>query len=329
VKSKPDYCFNSGCPLAVLCGGTFKKGGKLQVCNHHFGFHPEDGHCTVVDDEGVLCECPGFQSKGKGFVLGVGDPEKASLAVVLEAPGAEEISFPLDGPGAPGIIPPDELERRKREYAELGDSRFIRVGAPVVGKSGSLLNQWIFPKVGVRREEVFIDNTLRCLPPKNKQGQPYPTGAERSQAEHCCRHWDRVQRFDARMVEVSLHPAGILREVTPLPLLIRDFEKAVSAIRQGYKTLMLLGGKAAETFLGYAENVTRWRGHYEVLTEGVGGWYDRVVARVEGKLKKGKKQKKVGKAEAINRAVDGMEDILETPSMKLPKVRRKRKSVKQ
>jgi len=199
------------------------------------------------------------------------------------------------------------------------------MGAGVVGKSGSLLNQWIFPKVGVRREEVFIDNTLRCLPPKNKQGQPYPTGAERSQAEHCCRHWDRVQRFDARMVEVSLHPAGILREVTPLPLLIRDFEKAVSAIRQGYKTLMLLGGKAAETFLGYAENVTRWRGHYEVLTEGVGGWYDRVVARVEGKLKKGKKQKKVGKAEAINRAVDGLEDILETPSTKLPKVRRKRK----
>jgi len=77
--------------------------------------------------------------------------------------------------------------------------------------------------------------------------------------------------------------------------------------------------------LGYAENVTRWRGHYEVLTEGVGGWYDRVVARVEGKLKKGKKQKKVGKAEAINRAVDGLEDILETPSTKLPKIRRKRK----
>src|SRR6185312_8881564 len=65
-------------------------------------------------------------------------------------------------------------------------------------------------------EGILVGN---CLPPKNKQGQPYPTGAERSQAEHCCRHWDRVQRFDTRMVEVSLHPAGILREVTPLPLL--------------------------------------------------------------------------------------------------------------
>src|SRR6185312_3263554 len=104
MRSKPDYCYESGCPLAVTC-----------TCSHPLSEHLEEGHCTRLLGE-KICECNGFQSKGLGFVLGVGDPKKAKLAIVLEAPGKEEISFPIDGLGAPGIIPPGELETRKRDY---------------------------------------------------------------------------------------------------------------------------------------------------------------------------------------------------------------------
>lgn len=308
ARTKPNKCYEMGCPLAIKC-----------ACGHWLDEHPEDGHCTRVENE-ELCECNGFQSKGKGFVLGVGDPSTAKLSIILEAPGAEEISFPIDGPGAPGIIPVDELQRRERDYPELAGTRFVKVGAPVVGESGSLLNQWILPKVGVRREDVYVDNTLRCLPPKNKQGQPYPIEEEKAKAEGCCREWDRVQKFDVKVVELSLHPAGILREVTPLPLLIKDFEKAVGFTRQGYNTLLLLGGKAAEVFLGYGENVTRWRGHYEVLTSGVKEWYDGVLGRTLAKVGKGKKVKKIqlGKAASIDLAASITSDILETPSLPSP-----------
>lgn len=313
MRSKPDKCYEMGCPLAVLCS-----------CGHHENEHPEHGHCTHLDGE-VLCECNGFQSKGKGFVLGVGNPQKASLAIILEAPGREEVSFPIDGLGAPGIIPPDELQRREKDYPELKGS-FIKVGAPVVGKSGSLLNQWVLPRVGVRREDIFIDNTLRCLPPNNKQGQPYPIGAEKTQAEAYCRTYDRIHLFDGKIVEVSLHPAGILREVTPLPLFIKDFEKAVSFTRQGYKTLILLGGKAADAFLGYADNVTRWRGHYEVLTSPLSEWYSKVIDRLKAKVGKGKKKAaKLGKSAAIDLAVNPVEDLLQTPSLEPMKFKRKRR----
>lgn len=317
ARTKPQQCFDSGCPLAVTCG-----------CGHMNDEHPEDGHCTrVTNDE--ICDCRGFRSKGKGFVLGVGDPTTAPLAIILEAPGNEEIDFPLDGPGAHGIIPPDELERRLKVYPQF-EPRFRRVGAPVVGKSGSILNQWILPKAGLVREEIFIDNTLRCLPPKAKGGAPYPTGPERIRAEQCCRQYDRVQNFPGQVVEITLHPASIMREVTPLPLLIKDVEKAASFVRQGYKTILLMGGKAADVFLGYGDNVTRWRGHYEVLTSTVREWYDGVVARLRAKGPKVKRTKvpKKGKGSAIDAAVQGV-DPLDTPSTEPPKFKRgkKRKDV--
>ena len=35
-------------------------------------------------------------------------------------------------------------------------------------------------------------NTLRCLPPKDKQGRPYPKGEERELAEAHCRQYDHI-----------------------------------------------------------------------------------------------------------------------------------------
>lgn len=313
MRSKPDLCYQLQCPLAVLC-----------QCKHHEDFHPLHGHCTFMKDE-VLCSCNGFQSKGKGFVLGVGNPLTAKLAIILEAPGKEEVSFSLEGKGAEGIIPLDEVERRRRDYPTL-EGRFIKMGAPIVGRSGSLINQWVLPKVGMERSEIFIDNTLRCLPPPNKTGASYPIGEEKGKAEFCCRQYDRVQHFPGKVVEVSLHPASLLREVTPLPLLIKDFEKAVSFIRQGYKTLLLLGGRAADAFLGYADNVTRWRGHYEVLLSPLPVWYSKVVERLERRMGKGKKSPSMGKAAVIENAVKGIEDdLLSTPSLPSPIYKREKR----
>ncbi len=74
-----------------------------------------------------------LSEKRKRLVFGEGDPD-ARLLFVGEAPGEEE----------------------------------DRQGRPFVGKAGELLNRLI-EKMGFKREEVYIANTVKCRPPGNRK----------------------------------------------------------------------------------------------------------------------------------------------------------------
>ena len=76
-------------------------------------------------------ECPLAKTR-KNVVFGDGDPE-VELMFVGEAPGADE----------------DEQ------------------GLPFVGRAGQLLNKMI-AAMGMKREEVYIGNVLKCRPPDNR-----------------------------------------------------------------------------------------------------------------------------------------------------------------
>lgn len=204
--------------------------------------------------------CPLYET-GTGFALDTGDPEKATLVVCLEAPGTDEIAYRLDIPTEPFWAA--ELARRRAAYPALPD-RFIRQGAPVVGKAGSLYWKWMMEPVGLRREDVFQMNALRCKPPKVGASN-YPTGDVRKEAERCCRQWDRHGAVDTAVV--TLHPAALLRDITPLSLVSEDMRKARDYARQGRRVMVLGGGKAAKVFTGSREGTTYWRGD-TVLVEG-------------------------------------------------------------
>lgn len=73
-------------------------------------------------------------------VFGVGD-RRASWLFVGEAPGADE----------------------------------DRQGEPFVGRAGQLLNAMLFA-LGLKREEVYIANVLKCRPPGNRDPQPDEVG---------------------------------------------------------------------------------------------------------------------------------------------------------
>lgn len=47
-----------------------------------------------------------------------------------------------------------------------------RTGRPFVGRAGQLLNDMITKGMGLRREDVFIANVLKCRPPGNRDPQP-------------------------------------------------------------------------------------------------------------------------------------------------------------
>jgi DNA polymerase len=92
---------------------------------------------TIQADIGDDCRrCKLHKLGRKQIVFGVGNPN-ADLMFVGEAPGADE----------------DEQ------------------GIPFVGRAGQLLTK-IIEAIGLRRDEVYIANVIKCRPPQNRNPEP-------------------------------------------------------------------------------------------------------------------------------------------------------------
>ncbi len=89
----------------------------------------------IRDEIGDCTRCPLHKGRNK-LVFGDGDPN-AKLMFVGEGPGADE------------------------------DAQ----GLPFVGKAGQLLNNMI-GAMGLKREEVYIANVVKCRPPQNRTPEP-------------------------------------------------------------------------------------------------------------------------------------------------------------
>ena len=87
---------------------------------------------VIREDLGDCTRCRLHQQGRKQIVFGVGDP-KAELMFIGEAPGADE----------------------------------DQQGEPFVGRAGQLLNNMI-KAMGLRREDVYIANIIKCRPPGNR-----------------------------------------------------------------------------------------------------------------------------------------------------------------
>jgi uracil-DNA glycosylase len=96
----------------------------------------------IREDLGECTRCKLHQQGRKQIVFGVGNP-RADLMFVGEGPGADE------------------------------DTQ----GEPFVGRAGQLLNNMI-KAMGIRREDVYIANIVKCRPPGNRT-------PERDECETC------------------------------------------------------------------------------------------------------------------------------------------------
>ena len=97
---------------------------------------------VIREDLGDCTRCKLHQQGRKQIVFGVGNP-RAELMFVGEGPGADE------------------------------DAQ----GEPFVGRAGQLLNNMI-KAMGIRREDVYIANIVKCRPPGNRT-------PERDECETC------------------------------------------------------------------------------------------------------------------------------------------------
>jgi len=90
----------------------------------------------IREDLGDCTRCKLHKQGRKQIVFGVGSPQ-ADLMFVGEGPGADE------------------------------DAQ----GEPFVGRAGQLLNNMI-KAMGIRRDDVYIANVVKCRPPGNRQPEP-------------------------------------------------------------------------------------------------------------------------------------------------------------
>jgi DNA polymerase len=102
----------------------------------------------LAKEVSVCTRCDLHRSRAQ-TVFGVGNP-RAKLMFIGEAPGAEE------------------------------DAQ----GEPFVGRAGQLLNK-IIAAMGMKREDVYIGNVIKCRPPQNRD--PLPSEVE------CCEEYLRAQ----------------------------------------------------------------------------------------------------------------------------------------
>lgn len=96
-------------------------------------------HCTTLDElRGLVGDCQRCElaRTRTTLVMGVGDPH-ARVMFIGEAPGKNE-----------------DLK-----------------GEPFVGAAGKLLDE-LLEHAGLRRDEVFIANVLKCRPPGNRDPEP-------------------------------------------------------------------------------------------------------------------------------------------------------------
>jgi len=156
-------------------------------------------------------------------VFGVGD-HSADLMVIGEAPGAEE----------------------------------DRQGEPFVGRAGQLLNAMLLA-IGLKREQVFIANVLKCRPPGNRDPRPEEAlrcepymkrqvalirpkvilALGRVAAQNLLKSQEAVGRmrgkpyhYDDIPLVVTYHPAYLLRSPDQKGRAWQDLQRAVGLLRE-------------------------------------------------------------------------------------------------
>jgi DNA polymerase len=106
---------------------------------------------TLAQEARTCTRCP-LAERRRNVVFGEGDPE-AGLVLVGEGPGDTEDAM----------------------------------GRPFVGKAGHLLDKAI-GEAGLRREQVYITNTVKCRAADWSSGKPVNRAPTDDEAD-ACRHW--------------------------------------------------------------------------------------------------------------------------------------------
>jgi uracil-DNA glycosylase len=131
-------------------------------------------------------------------------------------------------------------------------------GLPFVGQSGKLLEQ-LLAKIGLKRDQVFIGNVVKCRPPDNRDPEPdefdtctkaylfrqiealqpkvivtlgrFSMGLFFPKAKITAIH-GQAKWIDNRAYLPLFHPAAILRTMALMPAMEEDFRKIPELVKE-------------------------------------------------------------------------------------------------
>jgi DNA polymerase len=157
--------------------------------------HKADALLAIKEDIGDCTRCPLAYAGRRTIVFGDGDAN-ARLMFVGEGPGADEDTS----------------------------------GIPFVGKAGQLLNNMI-QAMGLKREEVYIANIVKCRPPANRVPEPV-------EANTC-------DQFLLRQIDV-VQPQVIVALGSTAAMYLLGVKQSLSALRGRWHSCR--GAKLAVTY---------------------------------------------------------------------------------
>ena len=179
------------------------------------------------------------------------------LAVPGEGPSAAEIMFIGEGPGF--------YENEQ--------------GRPFVGSAGKFLDQ-LLAQAGLKREEVWIGNVVKCRPPANRDPEPaelaacdeylerqihainpsiiitlgrYSMGKFMPGVKISAIH-GQMRKVGNRYVIAMFHPAAALHQAALKPAILADFAKLPELLAQARKGLGRSSPEAAHTHTAAEED---------------------------------------------------------------------------
>ena len=176
-------------------------------------------------------------------------------------------------PPTSGFVPSDvRLPLKKIKLAAMaeaaGESEVIQ-GIPLCGATGTQLQTRILNPLGLSREEIIVDNLIRCKP----HGNNFPEGKLRRNMIETCRQWDSViDLYDPNVIIMAFHPTFALIYTNQAYSTWNAFSKALRLHREGYRSLVLMGQEAKETFLPQLPgSITAWDGKHFFIKWRKGG----------------------------------------------------------
>jgi len=92
------------------------------------------------------------------------------------------------------VVPGDGAEEARIMFiGEAPGFHEDQQGKPFVGPAGMFLNQLI-SSIGLRREQVYITNVIKCRPPNNRDPLPVEV--------HNCQHWldSQIELINPKMI---------------------------------------------------------------------------------------------------------------------------------
>ena len=183
-----------------------------------------------------------------------------------------------------GFIPSDitvtevtrEMIQKKKMVvmAESGGETEALRSIPLCGATGTQLEERIFKPLGLKREDIIIDNLIRCRPHKNN----FPTGDTARDMIQSCRMWDTIiDLYNPNVIILAFHPTFSLIYTTQAYSAYNAINKALGLKRKGYRPLVAMGQKIMEAFLGgLPGSITDWDGKHFFVS-----WQPRGIKSIE------------------------------------------------